>query len=859
MNKVKLLSKISLSKKPLRHRVKSILPLVLAYLLAWNIPAIAQQELRHIEIDKGIPFVRILEQLESKFNTSFSYNHSLMKGLRVPNFRPPATLDLNIAFLAKHLPVRFEPNGEDGYLLIPIRSPVGFRIVDAESNDPIELIHLKYNDKPWEHAFAKDSLFSFNNVFATDSLLIRSSFYATQKLRVGQLLKRSSSKTVTIYLQPESQVLNEVRIEAYLTRGIDAKFGDHSLHVNIRELSLMAGETDGDVFGVIKTIPGIGTPDGKPGSLNIRGSTFDQSMLFFDGIPIFHTGHFFGTISPYNPSSLGTIEIQRGTSSAQWGGRVGGLINIKTEEGLPDSAEFGVQVNSLYAGVHFKTPMANNKLGLSLAMRSNLPRILDAPKPERFSELNFQGSKIDFANTGENAILDAFNVTFSDINAKLTYQPNESQHFSFNYINITNRFLYHLFSLSRNLHETQTSALNNQGASLLWNAAISKKVSTELTVSQSMISIEETNEEILGINDRKDDLANNQLNDFRLRSKIKYQLGKAIDLSGGYQITQQQTAIHEERDGIAKNQPPGGDATIHGGFLASSLNFAQKLSLNLGLRLDHYSPLETSYLDPRISLSYRLSKHVFLKSSAGRSHQFISQRVKRDFDDFRVANQFWLLADRKNPVLEGVQAMAGAMFEKRGWIIDLELYAKTTNGISRETIEKNLIYGSMQTQGADLFIKKKWNKFTSWASYTFSQTETEFDVKTTVYFNQGHVLNLVGLLELGRWNFTSSWAYLSGMPINLPTLDPNHSNSNGQTELTVPYDTQFPAQHQLDLSATYKFWEKQNGWKGVLGLSMINVYNQQNIINVFQNNPRVDDPYRYAVGMAPNVHLSLLF
>ena len=833
---------------------------VLTASMAWCMIAPAQQHKRILPLKSGLPFVEVLRSLEIRFGASFSYNHSLMKGLRVTGNKFPGTLDSSIHLLEALLPVHFESTGEKSYLLIPIRSNVNFRVFDASSKEVIELIHLKVNNTPWEHLLPKDSIYVLRDLFPTDSILIRSSFYKTLKVFAGQLTSTpgESSVLVQIYLEPENHQLAEVKIEAYLTQGIDASFSNHSLLVDIEELNLMAGETDGDVLNVLKTIPGISTPDGKPGSLNIRGSTFDQSSLYFDGIPIFHTGHFFGTISPYNPSSLGTVEIQRSAPEAEWGGRVGGLINISTKKEMPDSTEIGVQANTLYVGAHLNSQLKKDKLGVLLSMRSSHPFRVPSPKLDRFSELNFQGSKVAPFSIDDRSILEAFDIGFSDINGKLIFRPGKEHTLSFNFISINNDFLYDLNSPDRGLREMQSSTLDNHGASMTWNMAFTPKLKAGFIASRSAITIVESNQEFENGVLRASDLSNNQLQDSRLRTKLEYILSEKMVLETGYQVTHQHTALYEERDNIPKEQRPNKEAMMHGAFLTTTFSLASRLSINTGFRVDHYSPLTTLYVDPRIAMSYRLSKHVFLKASAGRAHQFLMQRVKKDFDDFRVANQFWLLADRNNPALEGLQTMTGALFEKKGWVIDLEFYSKITRGVSRETTQKTHLYGSMHTTGADLFLKKKFGKLTSWISYSLSHTETEFDTRTTAYFNQGHVFNAVALLNLGRWNFASSWGYLSGMPVNLPVLDPNHQNSEGLTELIIPYDRNFPAQHQLDLSATYKFWKNNGGWKGVLGLSALNVYNRQNIINIFQNTPKANNPYRYALGFAPNLHIGIL-
>ena len=78
----------------------------------------------------------------------------------------------------------------------------------------------------------------------------------------------------------------------------------------MQTLGLLAGETDGDIFNVLNNIPGIHSPSGKSGNLNFRGSTYDQNLIQIDDIPIYHSGHFLGAISPYNSSVISKAIIR---------------------------------------------------------------------------------------------------------------------------------------------------------------------------------------------------------------------------------------------------------------------------------------------------------------------------------------------------------------------------------------------------------------------------------------------------------------------------------------------------------------------------------------------------------------------
>ncbi|CAG2532622.1 TonB-dependent Receptor Plug Domain [Maribacter dokdonensis] len=260
--------------------------------------------------------------------------------------------------------------------------------------------------------------------------------------------------------------LNEVQITDYLTRGVNAKISDNTFQINMESLGLLAGETDGDVFNVVKNIPGVHTPSGKPGSLNVRGNTFDQSLIEIDDIPIYHNGHFFGAIAPYNPTTVSEIEIQRNTLSAKWGGRVGGLIHMTTKNKVPDSTSYTVQANTVYAGATAEVPLLKDKLAFYVAGRSNYPGV-NSPKLRAFSNLNFQGSRLESVANDVNS--DYFKVGFYDINSKLIYDINENHKATISYINIQNRLSAVLEdSDDKDNRDFRDLYLDNWGMTIKW-------------------------------------------------------------------------------------------------------------------------------------------------------------------------------------------------------------------------------------------------------------------------------------------------------------------------------------------------------------------------------------------------------
>ncbi len=806
-----------------------------------------------------IPFYQLLEELHNQHSVTFSYNNTLLDPLQVEQPKEDLTLEEVLRYIESLTPVRFEAVAENEYMVVPVRSQVEFVALDAETQQTIPALYFQVNDEPQKYLVAQKDKFVIADLFPTDSLTVESRFYTKMQLAVSDLISANSE----LLLTPATIELDEVSIVGYITRGVNSKLSDHSLEVNMNDLGLLAGETDGDVLQLLKSMPGIRTPSGKPGSLTIRGSTFSQNLVYFDDIPIYHQGHFFGTVSPFNPGIVDKVLVFRGTLPAQWGGRVGGLIDIRTSDKVPDSFAGGASVNTVFSGVQLKTPIIKNKLGLSISARSNYPFKTLPPKMQQFSDLNFQGSKISPNKLNDDNKLEDLNIGFNDINGKLTYNIAQNHSASISFIRIENDFNYRFHSIVRDNTETQNADLDNWGITAKWRGQLSERLGTSISITKSSLEIAERKHEVEKGDVRKSETAINILKDNRLVADVNYMVNNNANINLGYESRYQDVQFEEIHE-VGPPAPPGRNTTAYTHTFYGNLNknFGTKMITNIGLHTDYYQPLSEWYADPRLSVSYLATNSLSFKASGGRSHQFIKQSFSTDFEDFLVANQFWRLSTGNNPALEGYQGMAGASFDRQSWIIDLEFYAKKTNNVAKNFDRSTGLVpiGSLTTSGADLFVKKRWNKFEAWTSYSISKTTSDYGAEEIAYFDQTHAVDLMLIMDLNRWDCAISWNYMSGMPVILPDLSTeNNPNPDAPTSIEVPYTGRFPAYHQLDLSVTYQLWPVDHKLKGVIGFSILNVYDRQNFINLFQKQVSADNLYRYAIGFSPNLQVSITF
>ncbi|NRD20104.1 TonB-dependent receptor plug domain-containing protein [Winogradskyella eckloniae] len=781
-------------------------------------------------------------ELEEKYDINFSFNHTFFEAILLKNDLNCESLSSCLNQIESVVPVRFETKDTLNYMVTPRRNTVSFKILEQDTDEPISAVIYQINNSKRINIDAINDVFTLKNVFPLDSIHLHSGFHETISIQANDLQKAGVLK-----FHKQQFHLNGILLTSYLTEGIDARISDHGLQINTESLGLLAGETDGDIYNVLNNIPGIHSPSGKSGNLNFRGNTYDQNLIQIDAIPIYHSGHFLGAISPYNASVINTIEVQRNMLPAKFGGRVGGLIDMRTSNKIVDSTQYEIALNSLFIGATVKTKLIEDKLSLIAAVRTSYPGF-KSPKLQAISELIFQGSRLESVADQINSS-DDFDFGFLDMNANLNYKINDKHTATLSFINIQNDLSAEIKS-NDNSNETdfRDLELDNWGITGEWRADFSKKWSTELRFSTSNMHLFSVSQGF--VLDQRNSLQqyDNTITDTRLITEANFKPNSNLLFEAGYTLTkhsliskavEQETSIDSRRDQ---------KATIHSSYVSLEKNWNDQLIVNFGFRNNYYSPTHRLYINPRFSASFAISKKTYFKTSLGRSNQFIQKKFTNDFDDFNITNQLWYLPNKEISTLIGTQAMIGAVYDNTKWLIDIELYNKKTNNITNKIED---LHGSLKSVGANVFVKKRWKNLETWVSYALSKTETNFNsISTDAFFDQEHLFNITTLLNIEKWKFALTWSYFSGMPVIYP-------DENDTTSIDAIYTDRFDPLHQLDFSSSYTFYNTTNRLKTVIGLSILNLYNQDNTVNIFQNTS--ESTYRKTSKFAPNLQVNFFF
>jgi len=131
----------------------------------------------------------------------------------------------------------------------------------------------------------------------------------------------------------------------------------------------LPGLTEPDVLQSIQLLPGVQSPTETAAGIYIRGGTPDQNLVLWDGIKIYHSGHFFGTISAFNPYITEDVKLYKSGTKARYGNRISGVIDITSDYDIPEKIEGGFGSNMTHADAYLSATIGKSSAVIISARR----------------------------------------------------------------------------------------------------------------------------------------------------------------------------------------------------------------------------------------------------------------------------------------------------------------------------------------------------------------------------------------------------------------------------------------------------------------------------------------------------------
>ncbi len=583
-----------------------------------------------------------------------------------------------------------------------------------------------------------------------------------------------------------------------------------------------------DVFRTLKLLPGIKTASDYSSNLYIRGGSPGQNLILLDGTTVYNPTHFFGFFSTFNPDAIKDVELYKGAYPVEYGGRLGGVVDIRNKDGNRRETGGGLSVGLLASRAYIEGPYggegdAADGSYMVAVRRSTLEPVLAALR-----------------RTNTDGIPDAF--SFYDVNAKINYDAGPDDNLSLavyggqDYLDLQfqNAGRFDIDYGNQTISADWTHLFGNQAFSTL-------QVTGSRYQSTPVANIANTRFE-----------QTNGVNDVSVNADIEYTPSSAHTVKGGAEWSLLSFQLQESFDGsVTFDQDLRSQQAAL--YVQDTYEPVADWTLEAGLRGSYFQNGDFWRLSPRLSVEYSLSSSVRLQAAYGRYHQYLTLETSQLFTGFDT----WLMSDEGVPPASGDQLALGVTTQfGDGWRAEIEGYGRTMPGLFREDpfssgdagvpYAERFQIGDGRAYGLEVLLRRETGDFTGFLSYTLGRTERRFpninETATgapqyyTPKYDRTHDLTLVANYRLtDAWRLTGTFSYSTGQPYTRPEQQfsavesPFESSTSEQTVLISPFNNaRLPPYHRLDVGAT-----RTGQFFGVaeykFKVQLINAYSRRNI------------------------------
>jgi Outer membrane receptor proteins, mostly Fe transport len=671
-------------------------------------------------------------------------------------------------------------------------------------------------------------------------------------------LQLTHDTTLHIVLRARESLLQNVLVTA--SRNVHRnQMSIQSIDIaQIQKLPVILGEID--PLKTITLLPGIKNGGEASAGLYVRGGGPDQNLFLLDGIPVYNPNHLLGFFSVFNGEAVKNVEVIKGGIPAEYGGRLSSVISVNTRDGNKDSLKASGGIGLISSRLSVEGPIVKGKSSFIVsARRTYIDQVARLVAPDTIGNNGYY---------------------FYDVNAKLDYQVNKNNHLYFTFYTGKDDFTF--ADKDDEGPDREFNALwGNTIFGLTWKQQIGKKLKHELSAIRNDFSLDSR----IAYN-TSGFVFSSGLTDHSLKNDWQFALKNWIKFKWGWQYTKHafRPGAGGSTSGVQEFKSKINDQYAHeaAAYAGMDINITPRLNMIAGLRYSYFNQVgptervlyapdgsptgesevykkgesiaEYHYPEPRVSFLYKLPGEQSVKLSYTRTIQYLHLATT---SAATFPSDLWVPASRLIQPGMARQVAAGYVKSFRNGMFEFsaEAYYKTmTNQLEfkpgaqlllNQNIEGEMIFGSGEAYGLELFLQKKTVRFTGWIGYTLSRAERTFpdmnEGKPFPYrYDRTHDLSVVANYKLNtKWNAAAVFVYGTGNALTMPTgrfvynvgydtddRQPLFTNINQYGKIN---DYRMPAYHRMDIAFTYTPKpESTKRFKSSWVFSLYNIYNRAN-------------------------------
>lgn len=642
------------------------------------------------------------------------------------------------------------------------------------------------------------------------------------------------------YLKESSIQLNTIQLSAERQ---EAKTSVNTSVVKLTSKSLkklpsIGGEPD--IAQFLQVIPGVVFTGDQGGQLYIRGGAPIHNAVLLDGMILYNAFHSIGLFSVFDTDVIKTADVYTGGFSAEYGGRISSVVDIKTRDGNKKRLTGKVAASTFGAKLLLEGPLFKQKengAGSSFILSAKTSYI-DQTSQSIYSYIGDEGLP----------------YSFMDIYGKVSFSGSNGSKinlFGFNY--------------GDDVAYTSLTNFNWKSTGFGSNFVLIPSGSTMLVEGNFAYSNYNTEQSNPSTRPKKSSIGGFNMGlDFTSFLSGDNQMKYGLEVLG---FSNSLSFYNPSNIELAHN-----DNTTEFAVFAKYKHVGTRLLFEPSIRYHSYTSLGESSLEPRFGLKYNITERLRLKSSAGLFSQNLvavttGREVVNLFQGF-ISSTTNLPAnlngeERTSYLQKAKHLIVGLELDlNEKWTVNIEGYVKdfgqlinlnrnkiyeddTQNDEIADELKKDFVVESGLAKGIDFLIKYNDQTTSLWMVYSLGKvTKTDAFETYAPHFDRRHNLNIVASRIFGKdksWTFDMRWNYGSGFPftetqgyyenINFEDgINTDITQSNG--DLGIYYADynrgQMPDYHRLDVSIKKKIVFSKNSIMETT-LSISNLYDRANI------------------------------
>lgn len=751
------------------------------------------------------------------------------------------------------------------------RVAVSGHVYDAASGETLGGVNVRAADN--------EGLYSATNTYGFFSMTLPAGQHELVFSRVGY-----QSQSVEVTLNADSSLrielvqgerIEEVVVSQVSTRDniINPQMGVANVSIqDIRRVPVLFGEQD--VIKTLQLLPGVMSGGEGSTSFFVRGGGGDQNLVLLDEAIVYNASHLFGFFSTFNSDAIKDVNLYKGGSPAQYGGRLSSVLDISMLDG--NNKRFGAEggIGLIASRLKVEGPIVKDKGSFMVSGRRT------------YADM--------FLKLSKDPDINQTRMFFYDLNVKANYRFDER-----NTLFVSGYFGKDLLGYS----DLFDFDWGNATATLRWNHIFSNRLFSNTTFVYSDFNYH--------VNIGGDNLS------FRISSNIKNANFKQdfqyvanssntvrFGVNGLFQRVSPSEISADESSRINSLRLEQRHGLEAAGYVSHEWRPLERLNLTYGLRLNSFlllgpgtfhtydtdgdivssetfgrAELAQRYLnlEPRMSLSYELAGNNSIKASYNRNTQNLHQLSN---STSALPTDAWVMSSNniKPQIADQVAVGFYQNLDNNRYEVSAEAYYKDMrNQIdyrdaadlqANEFIESELLFGIGRAYGLELYARKRTGRLSGWLSYTLSRSERQFDgIDDGRWFaarqDRTHDLSAVATYMLSpRWSLSSTFVYSTGNAVTFPS---GKYQVDGQSlwYYTERNGYRMPDYHRLDIGATLD-GNPNKKFKSSWTFGVYNVYSRKNayIIDFRESeaNPNLTETYRIALfGIIPSVTWNFKF